>query len=75
MQKDKKDELDITLCEGKISLFPQDWFNKSNADFGYQWLTRVIRNPKNNSIIGQGIRIDNFELDETNKELKRSNAS
>ena len=67
--------IDLNATEGKISFFPQDWFNKSNADFDYQWLTRVIRNPKTNSIIGQGIRIDNFELDETNKELKRSNAS
>ena len=67
--------IDLNTVEGKICFFPQDWFNKSNADFDYQWMTRVIRNPKTNSIIGQGIRIDDFELDKTNKELKKSNAS
>jgi len=62
--------LDLQFDIGWIFNYPQDWFNKSNADFGYQWITRVIRNPKTNLIEGQGIRISDFVLDETCKQLK-----
>jgi len=30
-------------------LYPQDWFNSGGFDYGYQWVTRVVRNPKNRS--------------------------
>ncbi len=63
--------LDLKFDTGWVFNYPQDWFNKSNADFGYQWITRAIRNPKTNLIEGQGIRIDDFVLDETCKQLKK----
>lgn len=55
-----------------VFIYPQDWFNQDpKVDFGYQWITRAIRNKNNNHIIGEGIRIGKFELDETNRQLKR----
>jgi hypothetical protein len=61
--------LDFKINKGWIFNYPQDWFNKSNSDFGYEWITRAIRNPDTKLIEGQGIRISNFVLDETNKQL------
>lgn len=49
--------------------YPQDWFNKSNADFMYEWITRAIRNPETGLIYGQGIRLPDFVLDKTNRQL------
>jgi hypothetical protein len=63
--------LDLQFDTGWIFNYPQDWFNKSDADFGYQWITRAIRNPKTNLIEGQGIRISDFVLDETCRQLKK----
>ena len=53
---------------GWVFSYPQDWFNKSNGDFGYEWITRAIRDPKTNLINGQGIRLSDFVLDESNKQ-------
>ena len=63
--------LDVNLEKGIIHNYPQDWFNKGDADFGYQWITRAIRNPKTNLIEGQGIRISEFILDDTNRQIKK----
>ena len=30
---------------GTIDVLPQDWFNEGPIDIGYQWITRVTRNP------------------------------
>ncbi len=54
-----------------VFIYPQDWFNQDGkVDFGYQWITRAVRNKSNNNILGQGIRIDKFELDETGRQRK-----
>lgn len=54
-----------------VFIYPQDWFNQNEKiDFGYQWITRAVRNPNNNNILIQGIRINEFELDETNRQIK-----
>jgi len=63
--------LELQFETGWIFNYPQDWFNKGNTDFGYQWITRAIRNPKTNLIEGQGIRISDFVLDETGRQLKK----
>jgi hypothetical protein len=65
--------LDFKADKGWIFNYPQDWFNKSNSDFGYQWITRAIRNPVTNLIYGQGIRIDDFILDDTNRQHLNQN--
>ena len=54
-----------------LLLFPQDWFNKDETlDIGYQWITRAVRDPRSGSIIGEGMRISRFVLDETNRQKK-----
>lgn len=53
----------------QVQVFPQDWFNEGNYDFGYQWITRVAR-CANGCIVGDGVRLGRFELDETNRRVK-----
>lgn len=57
----------VNIKSGYAFVYPQDWFNKDETvDFGYQWLTRAIKDPETNLIHGQGIRLSDFILDETN---------
>jgi hypothetical protein len=46
-----------------IFVMPQRWWNNSDADFGYQWITRVAREHISGLIVGDGIRISPFVLD------------
>jgi hypothetical protein len=50
-----------------VSVAPQHWFNKGNYDFGYQWPSRVARHPETQEIVGEGVRIGRFVLDQTGK--------
>jgi hypothetical protein len=50
---------------GIYELYPQDWFNSAGLDYGYQWVTRVARDPKSGRIHGEGFRIRPFVLDDT----------
>jgi hypothetical protein len=52
-------------------LYPQDWFNHSDVDFGYQWVTRVARDPVTNRVHGDGIRISPFTLDDSLRRLRK----
>jgi hypothetical protein len=52
-------------------LYPQDWFNTAGLDYGYQWVTRVARNPQTGQIHGEGIRIEPFILDDSLRGLRR----
>jgi hypothetical protein len=58
-------------AEGHIRLYPQGWFNDGRVDLGYQWVTRVARDPRTNRIRGDGIRIGAFILDDTLRNLER----
>ena len=60
----------VRTSAAKIEIFPQDWFNQSDADFDYEWITSAIVNPKTGLIHGQGIRMDDFMLDHTNRQLQ-----
>ena len=55
---------------GEVTVLPQTWYTANKCDLGYQWITRVTRDPATSRIIGGGIRIPNFELtaDGTNVE-------
>lgn len=57
--------------EEKIFLFPQYWFNGDDCDLGYEWITRVVKDPKTGIIYGDGIRISPFELEKDNVTYKR----
>jgi hypothetical protein len=49
--------------QAHYQLYPQDWFNTGGIDYGYQWVTRVARNPRTHEVHGEGFRIDPFVLD------------
>ena len=51
--------------DGSYELFPQDWFNHAGLDYTYQGVTRVARDPATGRILGDGVRIDPFVLDDT----------
>jgi hypothetical protein len=51
--------------QSSYQLYPQDWFNSADLDFGYQWVTRVARDPQTGRVRGEGFRINPFELDDT----------
>jgi hypothetical protein len=55
----------LNPVSGTLRLYPQDWFNDGRVDLGYQWVTRVGRDPKTGRIHGDGIRIDPFILDDS----------
>jgi len=54
----------------QVSVFPQSWFNEGSYDFGYQWITRVQREKESGQIVGEGIRLGNFRLDHSAKQIK-----
>ena len=47
----------------QIVVLPQRWWNEGDADFDYQWITRVATEPRSGRIVGDGIRISPFVLD------------
>lgn len=55
----------------RVEVIPQDWFNQGDFDFGYQWVTRVVREPKTGSIVGEGMRMGVFQLDESGRQVSR----
>jgi hypothetical protein len=57
--------------ESRYRLYPQDWFNQDGRDYGYEWVTRVARDPKTRQVHGEGIRISPFILDESLRSLRR----
>jgi hypothetical protein len=55
----------------EVEVFPQKWFNEGSYDFGYQWITRVARNKETGRIVGEGIRLGNFELDSSSTQIEK----
>ena len=49
--------------QARYRLYPQDWFNSGAVDYGYQWVTRIVRDPRTGQIHGEGFRIAPFVLD------------
>ena len=56
---------------GMVHVLPQKWFTGRHFDLGYEWITRVTREPRSGRLIGDGIRIPAFELTEDGCNLKR----
>ncbi len=56
---------------GRVEVFPQDWLQQGSFDHGYQWVTRVARDPADGSIVGEGFRLGVFRLDETDRRIER----
>lgn len=53
----------------QIEVFPQQWFR--NFQRGYEWIARVTRHPESGVFIGDGVRIDKFELTADGRHLAR----
>jgi len=56
---------------GLVEVVPQKWFTHNRYDIGYEWITRVVRDPASGRILGDGFRIGAFELSEDGKEVER----
>lgn len=52
----------LNLSENKFHIYPLEWFNKGSFDFGYQWITKIGREPETGAIVGAGVRIGEFVL-------------
>ena len=52
-------------------LYPQDWFNSGGRDYGYEWITCVVRDLSTGRVHGEGIRIAPFVLDDSLRCLRR----
>jgi hypothetical protein len=57
--------------DGDVEVLPQDWFNLGGFDFGYQWITKVVRDPHSGRICGGGIRLKSFILDESGRQVEQ----
>jgi hypothetical protein len=53
-----------------VTVFPQNWFNDGKYDFGYQWISRVQREPATGQIVGQGVRLGEFRLDSSGTQIQ-----
>jgi hypothetical protein len=48
---------------GTVDVIPLTWFREDKNDLGYEWITRVMRDPETGNFFGDGIRMAPFELD------------
>lgn len=55
---------------GLVEVLPQKWFTRGKRD-GYEWITRVARDPKSHRIFGDGMRIRSFLLQEDGMRVER----
>ena len=58
-------------ASGRVTVFPQRWFTAATHDLGYEWVTQVARNPKSGRIVGAGIRLGAFELEEDGMTIRQ----
>jgi hypothetical protein len=56
---------------GLVEVLPQRWFTPRKFELGYQWVTRVTRDPESHHIIGEGVRMGSFELSDDGSDLRR----
>ena len=61
---------DIKPLDKTIRVVMQDWFNKGAYDFGYQWPTRIARDPESGKLFGEGIRLGAFILNNENNQVE-----
>jgi hypothetical protein len=54
----------------QLEVMPQDWFNGGGYDYGYQWISRVYREPNRGRIFGEGVRLGRFRLDPSGRRVE-----
>lgn len=52
-------------AEDVVDVVALDWWNKGDYDFGYQWITKLGREPGTGKLFGTGFRIKPFVMEET----------
>ena len=57
------------LQAGLVEVLPQRWYTYRQYERGRQWITRTVRDPQSHRIVGDGVRIDAFELDESGTDV------
>jgi hypothetical protein len=57
--------------EGMVEVLPQRWFTANRYDIGQQWIARVARDPSSGRLIGEGLRIGAFELNQDGTDVER----
>jgi hypothetical protein len=57
---------------GSVDVIPLSWFREDTNDLGYEWITRVMRDPTTGHILGDGIRLAAFELEADGRLLRRT---
>ncbi len=61
----------LYAAAGLVEVLPQQWFTANKYEVGRQWIARVVRDPATQRIIGEGVRVGNFELTEDGRNLER----
>jgi hypothetical protein len=56
---------------GRVSVLPQPWFTAATHDLGYEWVTKVARDRRSARIVGAGIRVPAFELEDDGTTVRR----
>ena len=59
----------VQPAKGVVDVIPQEWFNCDEYDCGYQWITRMVRDPQRR-LIGEGIRLGVFRLDSSGRRVE-----
>lgn len=55
---------------GEVDVIPQDWYNLSDRDFGYEWIQAVVRDPTSKRILCACMRMPHCLLDETGRQIE-----
>jgi len=55
---------------GLVEVVPQKWFTPNQYDVGRQWISRVARDPDSQRILGEAVRVGNFQLTEDGKQVE-----
>lgn len=63
--------LSLRPSASSVEVLPQRWYTSANYRPGYEWVTRVARDPVSGRIVGEGIGVKPFELDETGTGVER----
>ena len=54
-----------------VEILPQRWYTAADYELGRQWVTRIARDPATGRIVGEGVQIKPFELDESGTSVER----
>lgn len=58
-------------ASGVVTVTPQQWFSAATHDLGYEWVTKVVRDPTTSRIVGVGVRLGAFELEDDDMTVRR----